>query len=199
MADTWYCGRSSKKFGPFTSAQLKKLADTGKLQPTDTIWKEGIEQGVPATKVKGLFSPAPAPPPPASGPAEAPAASGEETPEESPSPGSSEQVETDEYTPQDPAATRESGSEATDSEPEQKTTPPAAPPQEGKKGRILSIKGGILSSQDGIIFRFRKKCEQCGYGDTAMTTMRIRSGIIRADFFCRKCRKSRPVEIHGVM
>jgi hypothetical protein len=49
------------------------------------------------------------------------------------------------------------------------------------------------------MFRFRKKCDQCGYADTAMTTMRIRSGIMRADFFCRKCRKSRPVEIYGVM
>ena len=183
MTDIWYCGRSSaKKFGPFTSAQLKKLADTGKLLPTDTVWKEGVEQGVPAAKVKRLFDNLP--------PAPSPAESRTET---GPAPGDAPAAQAPE------TAAAGGGSAAARAESEAPPKETAAPAAEGRKGRVLSIKGGVLSSQDGVIFRFRKRCDVCGYGDTAMTTMRIRSGIIRADFFCRKCRKSRPVEIHGVM
>jgi GYF domain 2 len=58
MAEQWYFGWDDKRFGPFSAAQLKELAALGKLQPRDTVWKEGIEKGMLADKVKNLF-PAP--------------------------------------------------------------------------------------------------------------------------------------------
>lgn len=55
--------------GPLTPAQLKRLADSGQLSPTDLVWKEGLAQWVPAGKVRGLFpvSPPAAVPPEPSG------------------------------------------------------------------------------------------------------------------------------------
>src|SRR5438874_1164657 len=55
MAEQWYFERDDKRFGPFSTAQLKELAALGKLQPKDTVWKEGIGKGMPAGKVKNLF------------------------------------------------------------------------------------------------------------------------------------------------
>jgi hypothetical protein len=57
MAEQWYFGRDNKRFGPFSAPQLKELAALGKLQPKDTVWKEGIEKGMLAEKVKNLFPP----------------------------------------------------------------------------------------------------------------------------------------------
>jgi GYF domain 2 len=61
MADRWYYGRDEQRLGPFTPRQFKDLVDAGQIQPTDTVWKEGFADGVPAGKVKGLFDPLPAP------------------------------------------------------------------------------------------------------------------------------------------
>jgi GYF domain 2 len=55
MADQWYYGPGATRLGPFTAQELKDLAAAGKIQSTDTIWKEGLEQGVPATRVRNLF------------------------------------------------------------------------------------------------------------------------------------------------
>jgi predicted RNA-binding Zn-ribbon protein involved in translation (DUF1610 family) len=55
MVDQWYFAWENNKFGPFSAAQLKELAGLGRLQPTDTVWKEGVEKGVLADKVKYLF------------------------------------------------------------------------------------------------------------------------------------------------
>ncbi len=55
MADQWYFASDSEKVGPFSGAQLKELGALGKLQPTDTVWKAGIEKGVLAETVKHLF------------------------------------------------------------------------------------------------------------------------------------------------
>jgi hypothetical protein len=67
MADKWYFAKGETKLGPYSSAQLKELADNGKILPSDMVWKEGIEKGVLAAKVKYLFSvpPAKIPPSPA--------------------------------------------------------------------------------------------------------------------------------------
>jgi hypothetical protein len=69
MAQEWYYSQNGQKRGPVSGADLKQLAASGKLQPTDLIWKQGMEKWVPARLVKGLFPPAappvgtPAPPP----------------------------------------------------------------------------------------------------------------------------------------
>lgn len=55
MSQEWYYGRDDEQHGPVSSQELKKLANTGQLRSTDLVWKEGLEEWVPATKVKGLF------------------------------------------------------------------------------------------------------------------------------------------------
>jgi len=64
MADQWYYASDREKLGPFSSAQLKELAAIGRLAPTHTVWKEGVEKGAIAAKVKNLF-PVPQGAPPA--------------------------------------------------------------------------------------------------------------------------------------
>lgn len=56
MASTWHCNVNGLTQGPVSSQQLKALADQGKLNPTDTVWKEGMKEWVPAAQIKGLFS-----------------------------------------------------------------------------------------------------------------------------------------------
>jgi hypothetical protein len=68
MAEEYFFAKEDKQFGPFTAAQLKKLADTGRLQPTDKVRKSSMANWVSAAAVKGLFqattaSPAGAAPP----------------------------------------------------------------------------------------------------------------------------------------
>lgn len=68
----WYFSRNGQNSGPYSSAQLQQLAATGQLSPTDLVWKEGMQQWLPATSIKGLFakpsSPV-SPAPPCPGPA----------------------------------------------------------------------------------------------------------------------------------
>lgn len=61
MASEFYFARDEKKYGPFTAEQLKQFAASGRLLPTDKVWKsdlihkDGAEKWVPANRVKGLF------------------------------------------------------------------------------------------------------------------------------------------------
>jgi len=52
----WYYSKEGEQAGPISSVELKKLALSGKLQPTDLVRKDGMAQWSVATKVKGLFS-----------------------------------------------------------------------------------------------------------------------------------------------
>lgn len=61
MSAQWYYMLGDKKLGPVTAGQLKQLAQTGQLQPTDKVWKEGMKSWVPAEKVKGLIQTTPLP------------------------------------------------------------------------------------------------------------------------------------------
>jgi len=48
MASEWFYTRDGKsKAGPVASAQLKALARSGQLLPTDMVWKEGMAQWKP--------------------------------------------------------------------------------------------------------------------------------------------------------
>src|SRR5262249_7593338 len=60
MADHWYYAQGGDKLGPFSARQLKDLAAAGRILPTDTVWKEGIDKGVLAANVKNLLTLAPA-------------------------------------------------------------------------------------------------------------------------------------------
>jgi hypothetical protein len=58
MAIEWhYTLNGQQAPAPVSSAQLKQLAASGQLQPTDLVWQEGMTGWVPAGSVKGLFSP----------------------------------------------------------------------------------------------------------------------------------------------
>lgn len=57
MAQQWYYARGDQRTGPITSKQLKTLAASGGLRPTDLVWAEGMEQWKEARLVQGLFHP----------------------------------------------------------------------------------------------------------------------------------------------
>jgi hypothetical protein len=60
----WFLARNKQRLGPYSSSQLKQLADEGNIIPDDMILKEGRQKWVNAGTVKGLFTanpPAPAP------------------------------------------------------------------------------------------------------------------------------------------
>ena len=52
---TWYYTKQSKTFGPFSSTQLRQLADSGLIQPSDCVWRDGLLEWIYAGSVKGLF------------------------------------------------------------------------------------------------------------------------------------------------
>jgi uncharacterized RDD family membrane protein YckC len=51
----WYYLQNGQQIGPVGSSQLRTLATRGRLQPHDLIWRDGLTQWVPASRVKGLF------------------------------------------------------------------------------------------------------------------------------------------------
>lgn len=59
MATRWYYGREAAKLGPYSAGEMKDLASTGQISPEDTVWREGVEKGVPAKRVKNLFAQGP--------------------------------------------------------------------------------------------------------------------------------------------
>jgi hypothetical protein len=64
MANEWHYSVKGERSGPVAAAELKRLADSGQLAPTDLVWKEGLQNWVAASSVKGLFANRPAVPPP---------------------------------------------------------------------------------------------------------------------------------------
>lgn len=51
----WYYARGESEQGPISSAQIKALAATGALRRDDLVWKEGMENWLPANEVDELF------------------------------------------------------------------------------------------------------------------------------------------------
>lgn len=56
MAVMWYYAHDENRLGPFSPRQLKDLADAGTILSSDTVWKDGVEQGVLASRVRNLFA-----------------------------------------------------------------------------------------------------------------------------------------------
>lgn len=196
MPDNWYYATDEKKLGPFSSAQLKELAGAGQLLPSHTVWKEGIEKGVLAAKVKNLF-PAPKEEPPST--SEEPSSC---LPPQTKS--SAAELVNQAPPPSSPAALENQGPAL------QANTDAEQKPQGGKVAiqyqptvkrpfRVVGSSGAVILGQDGTSVRYRKKCPKCGYEDSSMKTMAIRSGVNRERFFCQKCRKLQQVEIHGAI
>ncbi len=67
----WHLARDGEKFGPYTSQQLSELGKDGRITGDMVVWREGMGEWLPVSKVKGLqLTPvAPAPPPAPSSPA----------------------------------------------------------------------------------------------------------------------------------
>lgn len=177
MALQWFFKRDGETFGPHAAERMKELAAGGELRPEDLVWKEGMAEGVRASRVDKLFArTAAAPAVDPAEPAGIPAA--EAT---GPGPALVETQPADEIRPEE--------------------LPPARklpPPPAVRQRRVLSIKGGAVVSQDGGVVRYRKACLKCGHGDNSVTTAPIQCGTTRAHFFCPKCRKNQPVEIHSI-
>jgi hypothetical protein len=57
MSQMWFYSRDETrtKSGPVSSAEIRALAKSGELQPTDKVWRKGMAQWVLASKIKGLF------------------------------------------------------------------------------------------------------------------------------------------------
>jgi len=56
MADQWYYTQRGQRQGPVPVEELKQLASSTQLKPTDLVWKEGMAAWGPASSVEGLFS-----------------------------------------------------------------------------------------------------------------------------------------------
>ncbi len=208
MADRWFYAHDGKRIGPFSGLQLHNLASAGEILITDTIWKEGVDRGVAAARVKNLFdvtsevapvrtaslatetTPAgladPVPPPLPeyaavhSGPVEG------TTVAEAPLGDAQAIPDTVELQP-----------EAQQAPPA--PTPPAPPKKPVKKGRATAVKGAIIVSQDGTNAKYKNKCPVCSTEGTSWHSMRITPSVMRAVFFCTKCSKKRDVEIQCSM
>lgn len=66
MAAQWHYSKRGERHGPVNGEQLRQLAVSGQLQPTDLVWRDGLAEWQKASSVKGLF------PPQTSGPTEPP-------------------------------------------------------------------------------------------------------------------------------
>jgi phage shock protein PspC (stress-responsive transcriptional regulator) len=69
--DQWFYSSNGHKSGPVAGSALKQLARAGQLSVDDLVWREGMAEWAPASKVKGLFpenvvavAPPPLPPTP---------------------------------------------------------------------------------------------------------------------------------------
>lgn len=180
MADEWYYWHDSEVLGPFSGRLLAGLAAAGEVLPTDIVWKDGVERGVPAATVRHLFRPAPVDSAPLTGAVVVPPGSGVANDREGPAIG-----------PEPVVSPAEAG---------EKTQPwycgPAATGST-RKARAVAGKGAIIVGQDGSTVKFRKKCTECGYEDSSWRAIPITRGTTRVTFYCPKCRRSRAVEIHG--
>jgi hypothetical protein len=63
MVPEWYYAENGQQRGPVTFDIIQALAISGKLRPTDLVWKVGMPQWVPANTQSGLFAPMPVPRP----------------------------------------------------------------------------------------------------------------------------------------
>jgi hypothetical protein len=218
MTDRWYFGWDKERLGPFSAAQLKELGALGKLQPTDTVWKEGIENGLLADNVKNLFPdpPAEALPAKATGPVAYESSTLDaQLPEIIPNALMLKVVpdQTDVVFSDSPSPINLPGSEeieeraleasrvlstATDLKPITNDNHPGTQRKPSRKGRAIAVKGAVIISQDGGIVQYRKKCIKCAYEDACKNSMPIRNGVSRQRFFCPKCRKTGEVVIQGI-
>jgi hypothetical protein len=198
MAQQWFYAHEGHRHGPCTAQELRDLAVAGKILGSDTVWKDGVDQGVSAHRVKNLFPDSLVAPSGDAAPAGNPPA-----PEQQP-PAEGESVSAQ------PAAEASAPSEQAAPGPETAAAPlpdqPAAASYQSnfirkpiQKARAIALRGAKIFAQDGTTVQFKKVCTKCGYEDPSRATMTIRTGISRVPFFCPKCKKPREVSIQGTI
>src|ERR1700722_4740889 len=183
MAVKWFFEQDGKSFGPYRSEQLKEMAASGKIHLEDTVWKEGLDKKVAASKVRYLFEagqrggvapagaqvlpapdlarmPAPRPPPQSpSAPAQAAAAADSSVAGVDPLdfPDNAGLVPLDDA--KIPSSYDRAQEEPPAVQPQPKKSPdPRREEPESRKMRVISVKGGVLMGQDGERAKVRKKC-----------------------------------------
>jgi hypothetical protein len=52
----WYYAKGQEQFGPVGTSELKAMAEDGRLTPEDLVWREGLSQWTPSSRVRGLFT-----------------------------------------------------------------------------------------------------------------------------------------------
>lgn len=73
MASEWYYTINGQQGpGPISASELKQLATSGQLKPTDLVWQDGMPDWVEASTIKGLISGSRSVPAPVPAPAPAP-------------------------------------------------------------------------------------------------------------------------------
>jgi hypothetical protein len=179
MTEQWYYWHESEIQGPFSGKKLTALAAAGDILSDDIVWKDGVQKGVPAHRVRHLFA-APLPTPaiatvecqstPAGEAAEVKVGTGADVTEATVA-GAVEEVPKASW---DRGLSKSSG-----------------------KAHAVAGKGTTIVSQDGTTVRFRMKCTVCGYEDTSWQSMAITRGTFRKIFYCPKCRKRCGVQIYG--
>ena len=190
MTGRWFYAHDDNRIGPYSDQQLRDLADVGKILPTDTVWREGTSQGVPAAKVKNLFVPkADASSPAVVGVPPTTVALSPQAPVVTSSPAILPLV--------DPLVIVEKPDRNTTDSDSAPAPRPVPQQHQAKKGRAVAGKGAILVGQDGTFVKLIKKCTVCGHQDSSRTTLPIRCGLNKVVFFCPKCRKKRDVEFQG--
>lgn len=207
MASQWFFAWGAHNFGPFSAEELKGFAASGRLQPGDTVWKEGMTVGVVAARIKNLFQLAVSPvrafvSPPADRfedenlpptteipnlPSFLPQE--ENSPETVLGPSPPDTAEDEAFTQDNLPATDHQ------EEPPAKPMPPA--PKKASQSTARGVSGVVIIGQDGQRVLFRKKCPKCGNEDVARNSMPIRNGVMRVPFYCIKCRKGQAAEIQG--
>jgi hypothetical protein len=172
---------------------MRQFADAGEILPSDSVWKEGTVQQVPASRIRNLFT-ATAQPPMLVEAEPLPAEAIGVTAVPAAMPAAATEALADDVTPgADPPGQARAAAAPS----------PAAPAKPAaeviRPKRVTSIRGGILCSQDGVSVRYRKKCVKCGHEDAARCSAAIRNGSMRIPFYCPKCRKARCVEMTAIV
>ncbi|HEY4310048.1 MAG TPA: DUF805 domain-containing protein [Pirellulales bacterium] len=55
MADEWFYSQGGNRVGPVSAAQLRQFAESGTITPDDWVWKQGMQDWIPARRINGLF------------------------------------------------------------------------------------------------------------------------------------------------
>ena len=55
MAEEWYYASNGQQMGPISALELRGLAASGGLKPSDLVWTDGMSSWTPARATRGLF------------------------------------------------------------------------------------------------------------------------------------------------